>query len=235
MNRSQSGSWQHRCSGAGLQNNVGKTWRPIIWKRMTDNPANEVFVNAAECSAKTAEKDKTRKSSQKSKESRKKSKYSKSDNSVAARKAYSKHDGEIEPDDNVQDISPEYLDKLKTSFYDTQVAITIEEREGIERKTRQQSGCTLRKEKRITASHVGGISKMKKSTKRSNKVEELLYSTFRGFKATMYGILREDAAKEKYVAEQQANHPGLNTKPSGLVVSLLLKTHGRQPALMVSF
>ena len=61
---------------------------------------------------------------------------------------------------------------------------------------------------------------MKKSTKRSNKVKELLYSTFRGNKATMYGILREDAAKEKYVAEQQANHPGLNTKPSGLVVSL---------------
>ena len=61
---------------------------------------------------------------------------------------------------------------------------------------------------------------MKKSIKRSNKVKELLYSTFRGNRATMYRILREDAAKEKYVAEQQANHPGLNTKPSGLVVSL---------------
>ena len=112
------------------------------------------------------------------------------------------------------------MDKLKTSCYDTQVAITIEEREDIEQKTRQQSGCTLWKEerqKRITASHVGGILKMKKSTKRSNKVKVLLYSTFRGNK---YGILREDAAKEKYVAEQQANHPGLYTKPSGLVVSL---------------
>ena len=37
---------------------------------------------------------------------------------------------------------------------------------------------------RITASCVGGIAKMRKTTKRSKKVEELLYSTFR---ATIYG------------------------------------------------
>ena len=30
INRSQSGSWQHRCAGAGLQHNLGKTWGPQV-------------------------------------------------------------------------------------------------------------------------------------------------------------------------------------------------------------
>ena len=28
INRSQSGSWEHRCMGAGLQQNMGKDWGP---------------------------------------------------------------------------------------------------------------------------------------------------------------------------------------------------------------
>ena len=195
-----------------------------MWERMTGNSANEIFTDTAKSSAKVAEKNRKRKSTQKSKERRRAGKYSKKDNSISARKAYSRHDGGIEPDDNIGDISPQSLDELKSSFYDTQVAITIEERENIEKKTRQQSGCTLWKEerlKRITASHTGSIAKMKKTTKRSNKVKELIYSTFRGNKATMYGMLMEDIAKQKYVAQQQRNgHPGLFTEPSGLVVSL---------------
>jgi hypothetical protein len=31
INRSQSGSWQHRCTGAGLQHNLGKTWGPQVY------------------------------------------------------------------------------------------------------------------------------------------------------------------------------------------------------------
>ena len=35
VNRSQSGSWEHRCMGAGLQHSMGKEWGPTIWKEMT--------------------------------------------------------------------------------------------------------------------------------------------------------------------------------------------------------
>ena len=52
VNRSQSGSWEHRCMGAGLQQNIGKKWGPACWMDMTDSPPNDVFVDAAECSAK---------------------------------------------------------------------------------------------------------------------------------------------------------------------------------------
>ena len=32
INRSQSGSWEHRCMGAGLQQNMGKEWGPELWR-----------------------------------------------------------------------------------------------------------------------------------------------------------------------------------------------------------
>ncbi len=62
---------------------------------------------------------------------------------------------------------------------------------------------------------------MRRNTKRSNKVKELLYSTFKGSKATMYGTLREDKAREEYVAHQQRNgHLALTVVLSGLVNSV---------------
>ena len=42
--------------------------------------------------------------------------------------------------------------------------------------------------KRITASWVGAIAKMMKTTKQAKKVQELLYSTFKGSKAIHYGM-----------------------------------------------
>lgn len=31
INRSQSGSWEHRCMGAGLRQNKGRQWGPQVW------------------------------------------------------------------------------------------------------------------------------------------------------------------------------------------------------------
>ncbi len=33
INRCQSGSWEHRCMGAGLQQNIGREWGPGVWKK----------------------------------------------------------------------------------------------------------------------------------------------------------------------------------------------------------
>ena len=55
VNRSQSGSFQHRCYGAGLQQNLGKSWSPTIWEQMAGSTPNQVFVDSAETSAKQAE------------------------------------------------------------------------------------------------------------------------------------------------------------------------------------
>jgi len=224
VNRIQSGSFQFRCCGAGLQKNLGKTWGVSVWERMTGSSANEVFVNAANSSEKRVEKDGKRKSSEKAKECRRRNKYSQNDDSIAARKAYNRRDGVIEPDEVVDDISPECLQELMRTFYSTQVAVSTRDRTSIEHTTREQNRCAVwvqERAKRLTASQVGGIAKMRSNTKRSNKVKELLYSTFKGSKATMYGTLREDKAREQYVAHQQRNgHLALTVVLSGLVISV---------------
>ena len=42
INRSQSGSWEHRCMGAGLQHNLGKEWGPNMWSKMTTSTPNNI-------------------------------------------------------------------------------------------------------------------------------------------------------------------------------------------------
>lgn len=117
--------------------------------------------------------------------------HSRTDNSIAARKAYSRLDNGIEPDDVVEDVLPEELDNLKNTYYTTHVTVTTEQADRIEHETREQSGCDTwikEREKRITASQVGGIAKMLKTTKRAKRVQEMLYAKFRGTSATLYGM-----------------------------------------------
>jgi len=68
INRSQSGSCESRCSGAGLQINLGKCWGPPTWEKMTGFPASQVFVDTAE-SAKKADKDRKQKATEEAKDS----------------------------------------------------------------------------------------------------------------------------------------------------------------------
>ena len=75
--------------------------------------------------------------------------------------------------------------------------------------------------KRLTASRIGSIAKMKRTTKRSSKVQQILYSTFRGNAATRYGIQMEDVARQQYIThQQQQGHSGLKTEKTGLIVSV---------------
>ena len=91
INRSQSGSWEHRCLGAGLRHNLGSEWGPIVYKRLTMKD-NEVYQAKSQVYAKKLIKDKKRKGTDKAKESRRRNKYLKIDNSTSARKAYSSVD-----------------------------------------------------------------------------------------------------------------------------------------------
>ena len=115
INRSQSGSWQHRCMGAGLQQNLGKEWVPTTWSKMTNSPPNNIFTTTAKCSAQKKEKDNMRKARDDVKARRRKNKYSRKYNSVAARKAYSRHDDDISPDDVTDDIS-DILSEMKKIY-----------------------------------------------------------------------------------------------------------------------
>ena len=84
VNMSQSGSWEHRCMGGGLQQNIGKNWGPSAWKEMTGSSPNKVFCNTAERSAKKASNEKKRKSTEEVKTQRRMSKYSRTGESSEA-------------------------------------------------------------------------------------------------------------------------------------------------------
>ena len=50
INHSQSGSWEGRCAGAGLRQNLGPAWGPVTWKSATGSEANSVFRSTCEVS-----------------------------------------------------------------------------------------------------------------------------------------------------------------------------------------
>ncbi len=120
------------------------------------------------------------------------------------------------------DIPRDQLVQIKPSFYESQVVITEERRKKIETGTRNQAESEqwmVERRKRLTASKVGSIVKMRKTTKRSNKVQNLLYS-FRGNEATRYGMANEEKARQAYITYLQSNDPDLNVDKCGLFVSL---------------
>ena len=224
INRSQSGSFEHRSMGAGLQQNLGEDWVKSTWLGMAKRPINQVFSTTANLIAKKRISDSKRKATEEAKSRRRRNKYSKVDNSVAARKAYNRRDDGIEPDDITDDVSPETLEEQKANFFQAYVQVTKEEAKEIELATRDQAGSERWKgerRKRLTASKVGGIIKMRKTTKRAPKVKELLHTKFKGSEATRYGSRMEQRARDEYTTYQRENgKSGLCVTNCGLFVSL---------------
>ena len=48
INRVQSGSWQNRCAGAGLRQNLGPAWGSKVWRDITNTEPNDVFTAVSE-------------------------------------------------------------------------------------------------------------------------------------------------------------------------------------------
>ena len=93
------------------------------------------------------------------------------------------------------------------------VTVTEEKAKEIEERTRNQSESeqwALERRQRVTASKFGSIVKMRAATKRSKKVEELLYSSFGGNAAMCYGILKETETVQQYVIHQKKTQTSLN-------------------------
>ena len=129
----------------------------------------------------------------------------------------------MEPEDVCEDVSPDHLQELVQTFYRTNVVVTKDEACEIERSTKSQSDSAMwmeERKKRVTASKVGGIAKMRPGTKRAKKVEDMLYTRFSGSAATRYGVLMEEETRKQYVTyQQQHGHPGLQTEQAGLCIS----------------
>ena len=61
INRSQSGSWEGRCAGAGLRVNEGPAWGPACWTKVTNSQASECFKSVSDAKSKKVAADYKRK------------------------------------------------------------------------------------------------------------------------------------------------------------------------------
>ena len=64
INRSQSGSWQNRCMGAGLEQNHGSMWGPKAWNNMTGDAPYAIFSEVSKSTAMEVEKQRKRKATE---------------------------------------------------------------------------------------------------------------------------------------------------------------------------
>ncbi len=175
VNRSQSGSWEHRCMGAGLQHNAGKEWGPNLWKDMTNSSLSKAFEDTAKRSSMKSVCDKKRKAREDVKQQRRIKKISKTNESAKGRKAYSRHDGGFSPD-SLDDVSPDHLETLKRSVYQANVVVTSERINLIQEQTKDRANSSTwigERRNRLTASIAGSIVKMRATTKKGKKVENL--------------------------------------------------------------
>ena len=140
--------------GAGLQHNMGKEWGPTIWKEMMSTTPNKVFSDTAQRSAKKASSEKERKAKEEIRKQWRIRKYSPKNDSVQARKAYSRHDDGHLSEEVSSDMTEGHLEALKKSFYETQVVVTDEEAVFIAQQTKEQVDSEVwfaERRKRLTA------------------------------------------------------------------------------------
>ena len=225
INRSQSGSWQARCAGAGLRINEGPAWGPATWEKVLSTPS-ATFTKVAQSKCEKVKKDRKRKSTDEVRNQRKRAKRVSQVESKRGRQDYSRHDGGTEVNSIITDIAPEQLNALMKEYYLTNVKVSVEKCEELQVKTTGQGKCdnslqvwSAERRKRITASNVGKTAKRKPTTKVSSAVRQLLYTKFEGNTANRWGILQEETTKAKYLAEKQKTSPGIATSQSGLVIS----------------
>ena len=171
---------------------------------MTHDFPNKVFSTVADNAVKKAEENRKRKTIDKAKEGRRKSKYIRMDDTAAARSAYNRRDGGISPEEVDDNIPSDELEWLKTTFYEMKVVITEDKAKEIVTNTRNQADSelwTTERRKRMTASRVGNIAKMRNTTKTSTKVKNTLFIV--PLEATtlldMVRIGNEDKACQEYI------------------------------------
>ena len=228
INRSQRGSWQGRCAGAGLRLNIGPDWGPTTWESITKTAPSATFkvVGSSKC-AKVA-KDRKRKAKETVKAQRKQAKQLRQDeNSQQARLDYSRYDGGENATEITTDLSHQQLYNLMSEFYAAKVKVTESQGNAITQKTIGQGSnddslykWLAERRCRITASNAGSIAKMRPTTKVSSTVKQLLYTKFTGNTATRWGILQEGSTNEQYLKSKQKASPDISTTSTGLVISI---------------
>ena len=209
--------------GCRFSSTWGLQYGSKAFSEMTQSEISPIYQDVANKYAKKIACDEKRKSTEKAKEQRRSSKYS-NKTIHYAQKAYRQFGSILEPDEVIEGVSLEAIATLKERFYNSKVKVTEEEAIRISEETLEQwqsEKWMQERKKWKTASVAGGIIKMRAKIKRSKKVKGLLYSKFKGYEATRYGIEMEQTDRMEYLEHQHSNgHPDLKTKNVDLIVSV---------------
>lgn len=183
INRSQSGSWEGRCAGAGLRQVLGPSWGPAAWRNATGCDANHIFKCVSNMKDKPSDhrQEKEVKCYCKGKKENDQNSET-NDNSQQARRDYARHNDGPGVSDVPADVPNDYLQKkMMLDYYAATVAVTDEKKEEVERVTRKQGNDDIggniwmaERRKRITSSNTGIIAKHRSTTKVANLVKTLL-------------------------------------------------------------
>ena len=177
INRSQSGSWQGRCAGAGLRMNEGSMWGPIAWEKTVSTPSM-TFTRVAESKQHKSNEDRKRKSRDDVRAQRKRAKRAGQVESTKGRDDYSRHDGGKNAAEIITDLSPDQLYALMREYYLVNVKVSEAVCEDLKIRTAEQGKndnslqvWLAERRKRITASNVGSIAKRRPTTKVNSMVK----------------------------------------------------------------
>ena len=219
FNRIQSGSFEHRCTAAGLRVQLGPKWGAASWSKVTGLTAGSVLTDVTEAAEWRHSCDTNRKRGTSYKETRATVKYRKNaDGSKEASHSYG---------ENAQqpDLA---LDELRCLCKDFKkgLEVTQAEADQVECETHGQADCSRWydvRRRRITASNFGKISRRRPTTKVSGQVKILLYDSGKVIRspALQWGRDNEPVARRAYSQYQNTNgHSGLSTQASGFVICL---------------
>ena len=86
---------QSKCMGAALSQNLGAMSSPQVWSSMTSEIPSHLFAGISESTGSELSKQRKWKATEEAKARRHQSKYPRVENSLAARRSYSRHNGEI--------------------------------------------------------------------------------------------------------------------------------------------
>lgn len=112
INRSQSGSWEGRCAGAGLRQVLGPSWGPAAWRNATGCDANHIFKCVSNMKDKPSDhrQEKEVKCYCKGKKENDQNSET-NDNSQQARRDYARHNDGPGVSDVPADVPNDYLQK----------------------------------------------------------------------------------------------------------------------------
>jgi hypothetical protein len=228
-NRCHRGSWQARCYGGALRQNLGPHWSPTVWSKVTNTEPTEAFERLYTSRAKQlghCKKSKAR-PDVKARARKRRSALNSSARSKKAKAEYGK-----EAVDVVPDLSPEALKVACDLFREKEVSCSSGKIAEVEKLTRQQSSCALWKAERrsrLTASVFRDVVVRKTSTPVTPLVQRLLYATFTGNRYTRLGLANESVATQEYIMYKAEKGVNVQVYSVGLIIHPVMQHLAASP------